>query len=351
MRDRVAGSRPRIAAQSGHFSAMPRKSEPDLFGSLDMLYAAHIIGKIDDVVDAAGRRAWIEHILSYQDEDGWFRSRDRQVHGVEHATSYAIGGLQILAGGDGTFLRDQLKPFAAFQSEISARPSQESPPFSLTLLHRLHFWRGSHRAAGLAAIIGAVQELGLPSNEFLGISSSQAWLQGWWSYFEPHIDPSTGYWALAPRRLQVAFNALYKFRHSPRLASMGAAVHLYWISEKIGVPILHPVALISATIGIMRPSGLYEEEPYCIDLDANFLIARSLAQLDPDHPLQEAARLSLRKNRDAILDWFSSRPPRYWNQNSHKIPGAFAAVAEADRALLSPADRQWRDVFKTTWWL
>src|SRR5690606_34953020 len=110
----------------------------------------------------------------------------------------------------------------------------------------------------------------------------------------------------------------------------GGAVHLYWVSDRISETAPHPSALIRSTTQLMRPSGLYEDEPYCIDLDANFLIGRSLSQIEPEDALQESGRQALAKNRDAILGWFSEREPEDWNANSHKLPGAFAAVAEAD---------------------
>ncbi len=351
MHERAVGPDARAASKSGYFSALPRRPEPDLFGSLDMLYSAHILGMLDELTTSSTRQAWIEHLLRYQDEDGWFRSNDNQAHGVEHATAYALGGLQILTKGDGGLVTKRMRPLRGLQSEIAQAPSKSNAPFTLSLLHRLHFWRGSHRAAGLAAIVGASHELGLPSGRFLGIANPKGWLSGWWAYFAARIDPTTGYWALAPGALRIAFDTLYQFRHRPQLASMGGAVHLYWISEKIAEPMPYPAALIPTTAKLMQPSGLYEDKPYCIDLDANFLIARALVHLDSDNGCHATARRALATNRDAILTWFSSRRHDNWSSNSHSVPGAFAAVAEADRVLLPPDELRWKDIFETTWWL
>lgn len=351
MRHRAIGGDIRSAAKSGHFSALPQRSEPDLFGSLDMLYSAHILGMLDDITTPSSRRTWVDHLLTYQGDDGWFRSNDTQSHGVEHATAYALGGLQILINGDGAALDGRIKHLRGLRSEIAQAPSRTHAPFTLSLMQRVHFWRGSHRAAGLAAIVGAAHDLGLPCDQFLGIANPRAWLSGWWAYFAARIDPATGYWALAPGLLRVAFDTLYQFRHQPQLASMGGAVHLYWISEKMAAPMPYPAALIPTTTKLMQPSGLYEHRPYCIDLDANFLIARALVHFDPDGGTQATARHALGTNRDAVLAWYSSRKPRDWGLNSHSVPGAFAAVAEADRVLLSADERRWRDIFETVWWL
>ena len=132
---------------------------------------------------------------------------------------------------------------------------------------------------------------------------------------------------------------------------MGGAVHLYWIAERLGQPFPYPHALIESTARLLQPSGLYESEPYCIDLDGNFLIARSLRQLDATHPAAANGMTALAINRRTVVEWFLARDPAAWNATSHKLPGAFAAVAEADLALQPQAKCRWRDVFATTWWL
>lgn len=350
--DRAVGDDTSAAAASGHFASTPDKTAPDLFGTLDMLYAAEILGQLDELTDAAGRAAWTDLILSFQGEDGWFRAGDEQSHSVEHVTAYALGGLLILSEGDGSHLATRMKPFRELQGQLAPTPGKGEAPFSLSLLDRVHFWRGSHRAGGLASIVGAASDLGLPSREFLGVDDPQEWLAGWWSYFAGRIDRDTGYWALSPAWLRAGFDALYQLRHRPKLAAMGGAVHLYWISEKISAPMPHPEALIPATAGLMESTGLYEKHPYCIDLDANFLIGRALSYVTPGNGLEETARTALATNREAVLSWFASRPHHEWRRNSHALPGALAAVAEADRILLDAAPGEaWRDIFKTTWWL
>lgn len=350
--DRAVGDDPDAAVARGQFASAPDKAAPDLFGALDILFAAEILDQLDELTDAAGRAAWADLILGFQGEDGWFRSGDEQSHSVEHVTAYALGGLLVLTQGDAGQLAKRLKPFRGLQEQLAASPGIGEPPFSLSLLDRLHFWRGSHRAGGLAAIVGAADDLGLPSEAFVGIGDPQEWLSGWWAYFADQIDSRTGYWSMAPALLRAGFDAVYQLRHRPKLAAMGGAVHLYWISEKIAAPMPHPEALIPATAGLMEATGLYEKHPYCIDLDANFLIGRALSYVTPGNGVEATARSALAANREAVLSWFASRPHGEWRKNSHALPGALAAVAEADRILLDVApDDAWRDIFKTTWWL
>lgn len=349
-RARAVGADRTRTMREGRFSTHPEASAPSLFGAADMAYAAHILGLLDAFSDAEGRIAWADGVLAFQDEDGWFRAGDRQGHGVEHATAYALGAVQLLTGNDPSPLRP-LKPLLGLVGQIDRSPGRERAPFTLGLLDRTHFWRGSHRAGGIAAIIGALRDLGLSAHALPGVDDATSWLEGWWEHFTHRVDPCSGYWRLSPLPLQTAFDLFYRRRHDPVLARMGGAVHLYWIAEKIGAPMPQPAALIGATAALAGVDGLYEGEPYCIDLDANFLIGRALAQIDPEHPAAERARRALLRNREAVVAWFDARAPEQWNASSHKLPGAFAAVAEADRALAPPERRAWRDVFERVWWL
>jgi hypothetical protein len=335
------------SARCGRFAALPGAAAPDLIGAIDIAYAAFILGVLDRLTDTEGRARWIDYILSFQGDDGWFRMADRQRHNAEHSTAYALGALQILSGNRGTAI-PRLKPFRALAAQIEKAPGVNRAPFALNALDRLHFWRGSHRAAGIAAIVGAVHELGLPTRELLGIEDPEGWLRGWWDYFAARTS-SDGYWRFGPVPVQAAFNALYRRRHDPRLGTMGGAAHLYWIAERLGAPFPHAAAMIESTAGLVRPTGLYEDEPYCLDLDGNFLIARALRQLPGADARIGIAHRALAANRDAVVQWFLVRPPERWNGRSHVLPGAFAAVAEADLVLDGVA--QWRDVFEVAWWL
>jgi hypothetical protein len=343
-RNRAVGSDKARAMAEGRFAATPGAAGPDLFGVLDMAYAGWITGALDTMLDGRSPASWIELILSFQDGDGWFRARDRQAHGVVHATAYALGALRVLGSE-----QPRLKTMSGFQALRAAAPDVDAAPFALSALERVHFWRGSHRAGGMAAIVAMVRDLGLSSDAILGISDPQAWLDGWWRYFNARIDPRTGLWRLSHPIVQTGFDLLYRSRHNPRLAAMGGAVHLYWVSEHLGKPMRHPAEIISGTAALLPADGLYERAPYCIDLDANFMIARSLRRLDAGHPAGPAGLAALRRNRDAVLAWFNDRQPDAWSASSHKLPGAFAAVAEADIALTGRSP--WRDVFERSCWL
>ncbi|GGE48808.1 hypothetical protein GCM10007276_27460 [Agaricicola taiwanensis] len=338
------------AMREGRYSSHPAGAKSDLFGSIDAAYGAHILGVLDGLTDAEGRRIWARDILAAQGADGWFRSGDKQNHGVEHATAYALGALTILVGKDPEVWKT-LKPFTGLQAQISKAPSAEVAPFAMSFLDKLHFWRGSHRAGGLPSIIAAVNTLGLDTDHLLGLPDANAWLEGWWTWFARRLDSKSGYWRMAPLPARLLFNMAYRRRHDPETAAMGGAVHLYWVSERMGKPFPWPEQTIEATARLIGPDGLYEHEPYCIDLDGDFMIGRPLEDLAAGSAMAERGRVALQKNRRAVVQWYVSREPSDWNPGMHRHPGAFAAIAECDRALLAPEARRWKDVFETTYWL
>jgi hypothetical protein len=338
------------AMREGRYSSLPGEATPDLFGAIDAAYGAHILGVLDDITDAAGRRAWAEYILAAQGADGWFRSGDKQNHGVEHATAYALGAMTILMGSNLSFW-NALKPLTGLQAQIARAPSRDTAPFEMSFLDRLHFWRGSHRAGGLPSIVASVQSLGLDTGRLLDLPDAAAWLEGWWSWFEARLDPHSGYWRMAPLPVRLLFGLAYRRRHDPETAAMGGAVHLYWVSERMGKRFPYPAETIDATARLVGQNGLYEHEPYCIDLDGDFMIGRPLEDIAPGSPAAERGRAALRRNRQAVVQWYATREPSEWNPRFHRHPGAFAAVAECDRALLALEARRWNDVFETTYWL
>jgi len=345
------GQPPARAMARGRFADHPGADRPTLMGTVDFAYAFHVTGLLDELSNPDDRRRWIELVLSFQGEDGWFRARDRQTHGVEHATAYALGALQILAGSRTRADGLAVAPLTDLRGQLAPQPSARQAPFAVGLLDRIHFWRGSHRVGGIAAIVGAVRDLRLDSARLLGLDDPDAWLRGWAGNVLARVSPADGMWHEAPAALQMAFDAAYRLRHDPGHARIGGAAHLYWIISRLGIPYPHPRPLIDAVAPRVGPGGLCERHPYCLDFDAAFLLARAADHLDAADPAAERARRTLERSRRAVLAWLEERAPERWPAGSHFLPGALAAVAEADRAL-PPADaRGWTDAFETVWWL
>jgi len=292
-------------------------------------------------------------LMGFQDSKGWFSSSDFQRHCREHSTAYALAGLQLLNADRPGNVMESVRPLTGLARVLPKTPGLDSPPYNLSLLYRTHFWRGAHRVAGVAAIIGALSSAWHVQEKAFGIASPHEWLSGWAEYYVSRISPDTGLWEdLAPALVKRAFNIIYRTRHNPLLAQLGGAAHLYWVLDKLKVPYPHPQSLAETALGLQGGNGLYENHPYCIDFDADYVIGRSLAQLGKgDDALREKAKALLVKSRDAVLRWLSEKPVEQWPESAHFLPGALAAVAEVDRVVPSEDGKPYKDVFEFVWWL
>jgi hypothetical protein len=336
----------------GAFSTMADAGdEHDLFGSLDAVYILAILRRLGPLTTPDSRTRWCERILEFQGPDGWFRANDRQRHHPIHASAYALGALALLAEEDGRDMIGGVKPIHAG----SQLPLQLTSGWDrLPLAQRLHFWRGSHRIAGFAAIVGQLSDAGhmekLPSVKDAGV-----WLGRWAANATESIDPQSGSWSLVPRWLESAFGMAYQIRHRPEFGHIGGAAHVYWILHKLNLPMPAPAATVDWIMNRAAQAPICEGAPYCLDFDRAFLLARNAAECDTG-PEKASARRFLSEVRRAVLGYYYGHERHSWHESAHKLPGGLACVAEVDRSLSLAEARPeggypWRDVFDTVWWL
>lgn len=333
----------------GRFANQITEKQPALLASIDFIYTFHIAGLLDKVTTAQSRENWANFIISAQDQDGWFKSDDVQGHSYYHSTAYALGGLLLLGACDKKDYLIYLKPFTDLQKEITTSPSRDIPPFGMSFVEKMHFWRGSHKAGGIPAIVGQVDKSSGLTEKLLGIKDGTQWLRSWADYFISKMDLKTGVWTLVPWPADIAFGQVLKRKHRPELAKIGGAVHLYWIFSRMGLKYPCPEELAAYVLKQNPKGGLYEKFPYCLDFDSNFLISRSFSLLTSEE-LKEGVKRSLTLNRNAILSYFLEKDPREWYLRAHPFPGALAAVAEADR-ILEKENPFFKDAFEIVWWL
>lgn len=332
----------------GEFCSTTRGKYVDLFGSLDAVYILAIIGRLHSLTTPASRTAWQQVIRSFQSEDGWFHAGDAQRHGRVHATAYALGGLALL---DEAGAQSSYSELAALRVDPQLEARYLRSWYTLSLVERLHFWRGSHQVAGLAAIVGQLRDAGYES-KFSSTTDPNEWLALWSQQAMSSVDEGCGLWLLAPTWARTGFDSLYRLRHSPDYGYIGGAAHIYWILEKLGLQFPQGERLARWILDRTSTNEICEKEPYCLDFDRNFLLARGMSG-SAGTPIYADVCQFLDETRGAILSFYSTRDVESWNPNSHKLPGALAAVAEVDRILTdqSRLDRGWRDVFETVWWL
>ena len=333
----------------GHFSSREGEAAGDLFGSIDALYVLATLGRLEAATTADSRERWVEFLHSFQSPDGWFRSRDRQKHGRVHATAYALGGLALLGEIDGA------DPFADLGA-IEIGPDLErrylAPWRELSIAQRVHFWRGSHNVAGLAAVVGQLGAAGHADKLCLSVAPD-VWLSRWTDAALGALDERSGLWILTPRWLESAFGLVYRLRHRPEYGHIGGAAHVFWILRKVGIGVPRPRELSEWVLSKTGSRLICENEPYCLDFDRSFMIGRSHSALQ-DPALAEGVATLLDQSRRDILRFYYDREIAAWNPSSHRLPGALAAVAESDRvsrAGQSETNVGWNDVFETVWWL
>jgi hypothetical protein len=335
----------------GNFSSIPVSSDSDLFGAIDFVYSFYICGILEEVTSKKSRNVWADRIMAYQGEEGWFNSSDFQKHSVYHSTAYALGALKILGFTDGKDYFSRLSLFSGLM-KANTNIGYDRTHFNLNLIEKLHFWRGSHKAGGIAAIVGQISEVPGLTEKLLGITAPRNWLEFWAKHYFDKLDSRTGLWLLVPYPIDLAFGLIYRLKHSPGIGKIGGAAHLYWIFTKMGLRYPSPEQLSMYTLNQNLNGGLYEKYPYCLDFDGNFLLGRSYSFLDKkEKEIRKRILVSLEKNKNAVIDYLINRKPDDWYLSSHPLPGALAAVAEADLIIEDRDNRTWKDVFELVWWL
>jgi hypothetical protein len=314
---------------------------------LDITYIYAILDLLDSESLKDVRSELIRKILSFQNDQGWFEDHDKQHHSKVHTTAYALSALKLLSNDKYYELLNSIKPFIGLNNIINKNNLDYM--FNVSFIERVHFWRGSHIIGGIPAIVGILSENGMTKK--IDLKKPEEWLHDWAALYNDKMDINTGFWRLSPQVIQNVFDFLYKYKHNPEMAIMGGAAHLYWIFEKINYKYDNAKNVIMKTITLQRESGLYDDYPYCIDFDANFIISRSLKYLKKDDSgIKELALNALNKNRNAIILWLCSKNPNDWYKRLHPLPGALAAIAEVEIHINNDND-QYINVFDRVWWL
>lgn len=339
----------------GSFSLHRSSSEPDLYGMIDAVYILFTLDRLGDLTTRASREVWAGRILACQDEAGWFSLRNHRGHPREHATAYAVGALRLLEVEEGESYLDRVRPFEGIRAILSSRPA------FLKWIRRMgfnglgdipkknvgwhHVWRGSHVGGGVPAALGMMRDY--VDGWWPGQVSLDEWFGWYFDWLDSEVNPSTGFWQRAFWNLVV---------RRPTIIDLGGATHFLWVYEAYGRRFRFPARIIESTISLQRPTGLYREHPYCIDLDANFCIIRSYLQLPPDiqREMQPMVIQAVRRNFDAVARILLEGDLTRVYSDLHGPPGALAALVECTKMpgfAAGQAVSRWRHVLDYTWWL
>ena len=339
----------------GAFCLHARRHEPDLYGMVDSVYILYTIGELERRTDKTSRGIWARRILACQDQSGWFSLRNLRGHRPEHATAYAIGALRLLEVTPDEAYVEMVRPLEGIRAILGNRAAfsrwiERMGFYRLSDVWRKdvgwhHVWRGSHIVGGVAAAVGMVQDcIGSWWPEQVDVAEWFRWLFEW---LDRNVNPATGYWQRA------FWNRIVR---RPTLIDLGGAAHFYWIYEAARHRYCYPERIIESTISLQRPTGLYKQHPFCIDLDANFSIIRSFLQLDPAcrSEFEEKVRRAVERNFDAIANILLTRDLSRIYSDLHGPPGALAAMMECTKlpGFSRTEDMTgWRHVLDRVWWL
>lgn len=282
-------------------------------------------------------------ILSHQRKDGRLVSDDNQKHNAWHATAYAIAGLRLLEVVSGEQLLKKLAPLSFISQARFSRRNRFYIPISF--LDSLHHWRSSHTIGGCLAIISAMGDLGL--SEWLQIDEPEEVASEISQALTAGVNVNTGLWH-GYSKLEPFFNSVYRIRHSPADAVIGAAAHYYWHYKKIGQPPPFLEKAAQFAINASRGRKIMEREPYCLDFDYMCIFSAYLKVASAEgNTLACLVANQVGQSSDAIHRYLSG--PAAATLRTHALPGALAALAEADSALNS--GHEIRDVFEHVHWL
>ncbi len=329
--------------------------ESELFGLLDHAAGRYIVGAAapnaddPDVDDAGAWAALADAVIAAQAEDGWFRSGDAQGHHPLHVTAYALGVLALAErrGARTPFAR--LRPISGFPEMAYAALLG---PEALSLLDRIHFWRGSHKAGGTAAIVGQCHQAGAAAN-LLGIDDADAWLATWAECWD-RAAGADGLWRFGSPLRELFYIPYSWRRHREAYAVIGGAAHIYWIHHRLGRNVGAPSAMADYILAHAGDRAICEDTPYCLDFDRLCLLEQALPHLG-DGAQAQAVRDLIQRSSAAIRAYCLGQPPSAWFASSHRLPGALAAIAVGERVAAIEArrapDPPLRDLLATAWWL
>ncbi len=282
----------------GEFSYR-RGGPTSLYGSADMVFNRYILGRMPN---GDGGIAWASVINRFQNpKTGWYKKR-YTFHFRSHTAAYAVAALRLLGHAPAHPVR---------KAERAAR-SRRSVERWLTRVPWSIIWPGSHEVAGIPAIRLMTGQPGDGTEEFL---------ENWKSWLDARVHPETGFWS---RGLMQKL----KLRGTLTKEEMGGAFHMYFIYEAMGRPWPLPEKIVDATLSLQNENGFWDKDvSYCIDLDGIYCLTRSSRNAGRYRAKDvEAACRRYLKRAEATLNDRAFLFGRY--DNSHRLPGALAAVAE-----------------------
>jgi hypothetical protein len=264
-----------------------RGRRTDLYASLDAVLLRTVMGEDLAVsLPAAERRAWADHINSYQKTDGTFTDVFTH-HSQLHAHGMVIGALGAL----GERMRHPHTLYAPFSDPAAVAGWLARIDWATQWSASHLFWGGMHCYS-------------------LSSACPAEWKDTVFAWLDEHLDCATGWWVKG-------------IPHTDRHQALGGSAHILPIYQHHQRPFPAPEALIDSVLALQLPNARWLDQPghypvSYLELDALYAL-KFATDLAPQHRAGEI--------RDAVRR-FGVQVKSAWNSDR------FALLAEHPHILL-----------------
>jgi hypothetical protein len=286
----------------------------DLYASLDVALMRTLMGEIfTTTLHASERRAWADHINSFQKPDGTFTDIFTH-HSQLHAHGMVIGALGAL--GEST--RHPHTLYAPFADPADV-------PGWLQKIDWAEQWSASH------LFWGGMHCYSMSS------SCPAEWKAAVFSWLDEHLDHATGWWARG-------------IPHTDRHQALGGSAHILPIYQHHARPFPVPERLIDSVLAMQLPNTRWLDDPghypvSYLELDALYALkfARDRA---PEHRDGEI-RTAVHRFGQTVSSAWNTRRDQLLAEHPHILLGLAGTFGLLQQHL--PDDYhdtvRWTDIF------
>lgn len=260
----------------------------DLYASLDVALMRTIMGEtFADTLSTAERRAWADHINSFQKPDGTFTDVFTH-HSQLHAHGMVIGALGAL----GEPMRNPHTLYAPFANPADVPGWLDQIDWAAQWSASHLFWGGMHCYSMSAAC-------------------PPEWKATVFDWLDEHLDHDTGWWARG---------TVYPNRHEP----LGGSAHILPIYQHHHRPFPAPERLIDSVLAMQLPDARWLDDPghypvSYLELDALYALKFAGDQA-PHHRASEIHNAGRRFGQTVESAW-STRRPELLAEHPHILLG------------------------------
>lgn len=263
----------------------------DLYASLDVVLMRAVMGEdLTVTLPPQERRAWADHINSFQKPDGTFTDIFTH-HSQLHAHGMVIGAL----GAMGESMRYPHSLYAPFARVEAVAGWLEQIDWATQWSASHLFWGGMHCYS-------------------MSATCPTAWKDAVFTWLDDHLDPATGWWAQG-------------IPHTDRHQALGGSAHILPIYQHHQRPFPAPEALVDSVLAMQLPDARWlsiarHDDHYPVsylELDALYTLKFS-GDRAPTHRAGEI-RAAVRRFGRAVADAWARQRDALLAEHPHILLG------------------------------